>query len=79
MTVSVFMMILNRTNCKRADASDDTKVCSVWKNLTDQLTEWWTPVAGFADDQIRTMTEAGYYSISVRPGLRLICMNSNYM
>jgi len=47
--------------------------------LTNVLTEWWSPIAKFDATQQETMKAAAYYVASVKPGLKLITYNSGFM
>ena len=49
-----------------------------FQDMNLEFASLWTPYANFTDDQRATMTEAGYYSILVREGLRVLSFNTNY-
>ena len=48
------------------------------QTLNRELANFWQHLSGFQDEQMRTFLEAGYYSILVQPGLRVMSWNSNY-
>lgn len=45
--------------------------------LYDAVADAWSP--NLPDDAINTMQYGGYYQARVRPGLRVISINSNYL
>ncbi len=48
------------------------------QELHEVTAEVWGPLAGFGDEQIATMLDAGYYSLLIQDGLRLLVYNSNF-
>ncbi|ELU16409.1 hypothetical protein CAPTEDRAFT_213629 [Capitella teleta] len=48
------------------------------QELNTEMARYWEDLSGFTEEQLDTMAAAGYYSILVRPGLRVMNWNSNY-
>ena len=40
--------------------------------------DYWGPLAGFGEEQINTVRDGGYYTVLLRPGLRILSWNSNF-
>ena len=53
-----------------------TKIVS--QDMLDEFAEGWTELAGFTEEQQKTMRAGGFYTLAIQPGLRLISFNSNY-
>ena len=59
--------------------SSKCKNCSLNpQELNRNLTEMWAPVSNWTDEAIATMQLAGFYVMPVRPGLKVMGINSNY-
>ncbi|KAI6654603.1 hypothetical protein LOD99_999 [Oopsacas minuta] len=51
---------------------------SLYMNQTEALARMWSTWAHFPDSAIKSMGHGGYYSVIIKPKLRLIAYNSDY-
>ena len=50
----------------------------LYTNLTETLSRLWSPLAPFPASALKTIGHGGYYTLMLKPKLRLICYNSDY-
>ena len=48
------------------------------QELNRNITEMYAPLSNWTDEAVATMEIAGYYVMTLQPGLKVMAANSNY-